>query len=174
MDFLFYFNWFDYFLCLFIGTFIILGIVKGFYQEFISVSIWTITICIAWVFRDLPNYFISSIVSNKEMQEMFSFLLIFIIVFLFFRVIGKALIKGINAMSKSPIDRFLGGFMGFAKGSLISITFFLIGDQYILKTDWFLSAYLSENIYSSTEFVISLVGSVPLEDLEKIKLENNK
>ena len=40
MDFLLYFNLFDYLISLFVITFTVLGIVKGFYQEFISIGIW--------------------------------------------------------------------------------------------------------------------------------------
>ena len=81
MDFLLYFNLFDYLISLFVITFTVLGIVKGFYQEFISIGIWITSIAVAWIFRYFPQDFISGIIADEEMQEMFSFLLIFIIVF---------------------------------------------------------------------------------------------
>ena len=173
MDFLLYFNWFDFLVSLFLGTFVVLGIVKGFYQEFISIGIWISSIVVAWIFRDYPNNFISSIIADKEMQELFSFLLIFIIVFLFFRIIGKALIKGINSMQKSAMDRLLGSFVGFAKGSIFIITVFLLSDEYIMQKGWWKSSYLSDQIYSSAELVGSFVGRVPYQDLKEIKVENN-
>ena len=125
MDFLLYFNLFDYLISLFVITFTILGIVRGFYQEFISMGIWITSIVVAWIFRYFPQDFISGIIVDEEMQEMFSFLLIFIIVFIFFRIIGKAIIKGINSMQKSIMDRMLGSFVGFSKGFLFIITIYL-------------------------------------------------
>ena len=171
MDFLLYFNWFDFLISLIAGTFVVLGIVKGFYQEFISVAIWIVSIIVAWFFRDYPNDFISSIIADREMQEMFSFLLIFIIIFIFFRVIGKALIKGINSMQKSAMDRILGSIIGFFKGSLIIITVFLLSDEYIMEKSWWKSSYLSDQIYDSAELLGGLVGKVPYQEIKDINVK---
>ena len=68
MDFLFYFNSFDFLISLFLVTFTILGIVKGFYQEFISIGIWIASIIVAWIFRYFPHEYIEGIISDKDMQ----------------------------------------------------------------------------------------------------------
>ena len=147
MDFLLYFNTFDFLVSMFIVGFTCLGTVKGFYQEFVSIGIWVGSIIVAWIFRYFPQEFVSGIIADKEMQEWFSFLLIFIFVFLFFRIIGQALIKGINSMQKSAVDRILGSFVGFFKGFLIMVTVFLLGDEYIMSQSWWKNSYLSEDIY---------------------------
>ena len=105
------------------------------------------------------------------MQEMFSFLLIFIIVFIFFRVIGKAIIKGINSMHKSAMDRILGSFIGFAKGFLLTITIFLLSDEYIMSNNWWKTSYLADNIYASAEVIGSFVGKVPFNDIKEIQVD---
>ena len=171
MDFLLYFNSFDFIISLFLITFTILGIVKGFYQEFISIGIWISSIIVAWIFRYFPQDFISGIIADREMQEMFSFLLIFIIVFIFFRVIGKAIIKGINSMHKSAMDRILGSFIGFAKGFLLTITIFLLSDEYIMSNNWWKTSYLADNIYASAEVIGSFVGKVPFNDIKEIQVD---
>ena len=171
MDFLLYFNTFDFLISLFIIGFTCLGIVKGFYQEFISIGIWVASIVVAWIFRYFPQDFVSGIIADKEMQEWLSFLLIFIFVFLFFRIIGQALIKGINSMQKSAVDRILGSFVGFSKGFLIMITLFLLGDEYIMSQFWWKDSYLSEDIYYFAELVGSLVGQVPFEEIKDIQLD---
>ena len=171
MDFLFYFNSFDFLITLFLVIFTILGIVKGFYQEFISIGIWIVSIIVAWIFRYFPQEFIEGIISDKEMQEMFSFLLIFIIAFIFFRIIGKAIIKGINSMQKSAMDRILGSFIGFSKGFLLTITIFLLSDEYIMSKSWWKSSYLADNIYESAELLGGLVGKVPYKEIKEIQVD---
>ena len=171
MDFLLYFNSFDFLISLFLIAFTILGIVKGFYQEFISIGIWIASIIVAWVFRYFPQDFISGIIADREMQEMFSFLLIFIIVFIFFRVIGKAVIKGINSMQKSAMDRILGSLIGFAKGFLLTITIFLLSGEYIMSKNWWKSSYLADNIYESAEIMGSFVGKVPYKEIKEIQVD---
>lgn len=171
MDFLLYFNLFDYLISLFVITFTVLGIVKGFYQEFISIGIWIASIVVAWIFRYFPQDFISGIIADEEMQEMFSFLLIFIIVFIFFRIIGKAIIKGINSMQKSIMDRMLGSFIGFSKGFLFTITIFLVSDEYIMSQNWWKTSYLADNIYESAETIGTLVGKVPYKEIKDIQVD---
>ena len=170
MDFLLYFNTFDFLISLFLVAFTILGIVKGFYQEFISIGIWIASIIVAWVFRYFPQDFVSGIIADKEMQEWFSFLLIFIFVFIFFRIIGQALIKGINSMQKSAVDRILGSLVGFSKGFLIMTTIFLLGDEYIMEQSWWEISYLSDGIYYSAELIGNLVGQVPFEEIKDIQI----
>ena len=101
---------------------------------------------------------------------MFSFLLIFIIVFIFFRVIGKAIIKGINSMQKSAMDRILGSLIGFTKGFLLTITIFLVSDEYIMSKNWWKSSYLADNIYESAEIMGSFVGEVPFKEIKEIQV----
>ncbi len=171
MDFLLYFNTFDFLVSMFIVGFTCLGIVKGFYQEFVSIGIWVGSIIVAWIFRYFPQEFVSGIIADKEMQEWFSFLLIFIFVFLFFRIIGQALIKGINSMQKSAVDRILGSFVGFFKGFFIMVTVFLLGDEYIMSQSWWKNSYLSEDIYFYAELVGSFIGQVPLEEIKDIQID---
>ena len=121
--------------------------------------------------RYFPQEFIEGIISDKEMQEMFSFLLIFIIVFIFFRIIGKAIIKGINSMQKSAMDRILGSFIGFSKGFLLTITIFLLSDEYIMSKSWWKSSYLADNIYESAELLGGLVGKVPYKEIKEIQVD---
>ena len=171
MDFLLYFNTFDFLISLFIIGFTILGMVKGFYQEFISIGIWIGSIIVAWIFRYFPQDFVSEFIADKEMQEWFSFLLIFIFVFIFFRVIGQALIKGINSMQKSAVDRILGSLIGFTKGFLIMTTAFFLGDEYIMEQSWWENSYLSDGLYYSAELIGNLVGQVPFDELKDIQID---
>ena len=171
MDFLLYFNSFDFLISLFLIAFTILGIVKGFYQEFISIGIWIASIIVAWAFRYFPQDFVSGIIADRGIQEIFSFLFIFIIIFIFFRVIGKAIIKGINSMQKSAMDRILGGFIGFAKGFILTITIFLLSDEYIMSNDFWKSSYLADNIYESAEVIGSFIGKVPYKEIREIQVD---
>jgi uncharacterized membrane protein required for colicin V production len=75
-------------------------------------------------------------------------------------------------MQKSAMDRILGSLIGFFKGSLIIITVFLLSDEYIMQKSWWKSSYLSDQIYDSAEFLGSLVGKVPYQEIKDIKVND--
>ena len=81
-------------------------------------------------------------------------------------------------MQKSAMDRILGSFIGFTKGFLLTITIFLVSDEYIMSKNWWKTSYLADNIYESAEIIGTLVGKVPYKEIKEIQvdeklLENN-
>jgi uncharacterized membrane protein required for colicin V production len=74
-------------------------------------------------------------------------------------------------MHKSVMDRILGSFIGFAKGFLLTITIFLLSDEYIMSNNWWKTSYLADNIYASAEVIGSFVGKVPFNDIKEIQVD---
>ena len=74
-------------------------------------------------------------------------------------------------MHKSAMDRILGGFIGFAKGFILTITIFLLSDEYIMSNDFWKSSYLADNIYESAEVIGSFIGKVPYKEIREIQVD---
>ena len=61
--------------------------------------------------------------NDKEIKSIFSFVSIFIVLLIIFRITGKAIMKGMNSMQKGLLDRIFGGLFG---GFLFLIKLFLM------------------------------------------------
>ena len=109
MDFLLYLNTFDFFILLIFFSSLLIGISRGLYIEIISNAIWISAILIAWFFRYYPMEIFDNFTNDKEIKSIFSFVSIFIVLLIIFRITGKAIMKGMNSMQKGLLDRIFGG-----------------------------------------------------------------
>tara|TARA_B100000579_G_scaffold155467_1_gene126489 strand:+ start:18 stop:560 length:543 start_codon:yes stop_codon:yes gene_type:complete len=176
MDFLLYLNtWLDYLVLLILITSVLIGFSRGLYMEIISNAIWIGALAVAWIFRFYPMDIFKNLTDDKEMRSIFSFVSIFIVLWIVFRIIGKALIRGISTVQKGVLDRIFGATFGALRGALIIIVVFLVGETYIMQQQWWTDSYMSDYILSAADYVGSLVGRVPLEDLnaEELNLQED-
>ena len=121
MDFFLYLNSFDFLVLIVFFSSLLIGISRGLYLEMISNAIWIGAILIAWFFRYYPMEIFDNFTNDKEVKSIFSFVSIFVILLIVFRITGKAIMKGMNSMQKGLLDRIFGGFFGGFRGSLIII-----------------------------------------------------
>ena len=175
MDFLLYLNTFDFFILLIFFSSLLIGISRGLYIEIISNAIWISAILIAWFFRYYPMEIFDNFTNDKEIKSIFSFVSIFIVLLIIFRITGKAIMKGMNSMQKGILDRIFGGLFGGFRGSVIIIVMFLVGDTYIMRQTWWKDSYMSDYILTGADHLGSFVGKVPYKEInsEDLDLEKN-
>ena len=175
MDILLYLNVFDFFVLLIFFSSFLIGVSRGLYIEIISSAVWVGALLIAWFFRYYPMEIFDNFTKDKEVKSIFSFVSIFLVLLIVFRITGKAIMKGMNSMQKGLLDRIFGGMFGGFRGSILIIVMFLVGDTYIMRQTWWKDSYMSEYILTGADYLGSFVGKLPYEDInsEDLDLENN-
>ena len=105
MNFFLYLNSFDFFVLIIFFSSLLIGLSRGLYIEIISNAIWISAILLAWFFRYYPMEIFDNFTNDKEIKSIFSFVSIFIVLLIVFRITGKAIMKGMNSMQKGLLDR---------------------------------------------------------------------
>ncbi len=172
MEFLFLLNTFDYFILLIFFSSLLVGISRGLYIEIISNGIWVSAIFIAAFFRYEFIYIFNNFTDDEEIKSIFSFVSIFIVLFIIFRITGKAIMKGMNSMQKGLIDRIFGGLFGSFRGSIIVIVMFLVGDAYIMQQTWWKDSYMSDYILTGADYLASFLDEEPYKELKEFNSED--
>ena len=111
---------------------------------------------------------------SKEIKSIFSFVSIFVVLLIVFRITGKAIMKGMNSMQKGLLDRIFGSFFGGLRGSVIIIMLFLVGETYIMRQTWWKDSYMSDYILTGADHLGSFIGRVPYEEINAEDLEIDK
>ena len=174
MNFLFYLNSFDFFILIIFFSSLLIGLSRGLYIEIISNAIWISAILLAWFFRYYPMEIFDNFTSDKEIKSIFSFVSIFVVLLIVFRITGKAIMKGMNSMQKGLLDRIFGSFFGGLRGSVIIIMLFLVGETYIMRQTWWKDSYMSDYILTGADRLGSFIGRVPYEEINAEDLEIDK
>lgn len=175
MDILLYLNAFDFLVLIVFFSSLLIGISRGLYIEIISNAIWVSAILIAWFFRYYPMEIFDNFTNDKEIKSIFSFVSIFVILLIIFRITGKAIMKGMNSMQKGLLDRIFGGLFGGFRGTVIILVMFLVGDAYIMRQTWWKDSYMSDYILTGADQLGSFIGKVPYREInsEDLDLEKN-
>lgn len=173
MDFLFYFNWFDYLISFVLGIYLLLGFLKGLFKEAKSIATLTLSVFFAWAFRDYSESFLNILIKVENLNDIFSFLLMFLPIYLVISLLIKLFFKGINFFNSGFLDKFLGSLIGFLKGGLIIIIVFLLSNEYIIYQSWWEKSYLSEQILFLADLIKSSVDLISYEEIKDIKINKN-
>mgnify|MGYP005653284815 FL=1 len=174
MNFFLYLNFFDFFVLIIFFSSLLIGLSRGLYIEIISNAIWISAILLAWFFRYYPMEIFDNFTNDKEIKSIFSFVSIFIVLLIVFRITGKAIMKGMNSMQKGLLDRIFGSFFGGLRGALIIIMMFLVGETYIITQTWWKDSYMSDYILTGADHLGSFIGRVPYEEINVEELNINE
>ena len=114
----------------------LVGFVRGFVREALSLTTWVAAILLAFVFSEELAAKIPFNIPNDLVRLSVSFLLIFVGVLILGSLINHLFNKGINAIGLGGLDRVLGGAFGVIRGSLVvTLIVLLLGLGLIPFTD---------------------------------------
>jgi membrane protein required for colicin V production len=108
---------------------IVVGIMRGFVKEAISITSLLIAIWTALHFGHAVGGISEGWLSSAELQVWFGRILIFIVILAIGGLLGWSLSKIIRMSALSGTDRMLGSFFGFCRG-IVLIAVFIIGGQF--------------------------------------------
>ncbi len=112
------------------------GAFRGMIQEIISLAALFISLLLAAVYYPDAAHWIRSRSSLDESSTLIAYAFIFIISFILFKLLQKAVVSMMNESSMESTDRLLGFFFGLLEGVLICfLLVYLINFQHILNLD---------------------------------------
>ena len=107
---------------------VVVGIVRGFVKEAISITALLFAIWAALNLGPGVGEISDSWLSSKELQTWFGRILVFVLILAVGGLIGWGLAKLVRLSVLSGIDRLVGGFFGAARGVLFVALFILAGE----------------------------------------------
>ena len=115
----------DMLVLLLMGGALVLGLIRGFITEILSLASWVAAIAALKLLHEPVTNALTGMVGTRAGAAVLGFALVFGIVF----VAGKLLARQIGGRTKSsvigPIDRFLGGGFGAVKGLILATLIYL-------------------------------------------------
>lgn len=97
----------------------LVGFVRGFVREAISLTTWVAAIALGYYFKDTVSANLPFNITNDLARIGISFLLIFIGVIVLGSLVNFLLTKAISAIGLGAVDRVFGGAFGVLRGALI-------------------------------------------------------
>ena len=107
---------------------VIIGVVRGFVKEAISITALLLAIWAALNLGPGVGEISESWLSSKELQTWFGRILVFVLILAIGGLIGWGLAKLVRLSVLSGIDRLIGGFFGAARGVLFVALFILAAE----------------------------------------------
>jgi len=123
----------------------VLVTVKGFIAEFFSKAAVLIGAAGAIVFYGKLSPYVAKLVSGKTLPSVIAFLALFLILYLFVKVIQQLAGSAFESETMTNLDRALGFFLGLAEG-IIVVAIILIA---IRMQPWFdISSFISKSFFA--------------------------
>ena len=122
----------DIFVLLALGGGALVGFVRGFVHELLSLFAWVAAVAMLKLFHTQLHEGLTEAVGTSAGAAVLAFVLLFLPVFILVKLLARNLGKKSRSSSLGPIDRVLGGGFGLLKGLLAATLFFLLAN---LATD---------------------------------------
>ena len=133
---------------------VIVGIVRGFVKESISIAALLIAIWAALYFGPAVGNVSSSWLSSEALQMWFGRVLVFAIILSVGGLLGWGISRLVRMSVLSGMDRLLGSLFGAARGVLL-LAVFIIGGQFagFDNDDWWLNSRLIPHVEVVAEWI---------------------
>jgi membrane protein required for colicin V production len=126
---------------------VVVGLMRGFVKEAISIAALLIAIWAALYFGPAVGDVSSSWLSSEELQMWFGRILVFAIILSLGGLLGWGISKLVRMSVLSGMDRFFGSLFGAVRGVLL-LAVFIIGGQFagFDNDDWWLHSRLIPHV----------------------------
>ena len=122
----------DIFVILALGGGALVGFVRGFVHELLSLFAWVAAVAMLKLFHTQLQEGLTPLVGTSAGAAVLAFALLFLPAFILVKLLARRLGKRSRASLLGPIDRVLGSGFGLLKGLLAATLFFLLAN---LATD---------------------------------------
>lgn len=123
----------DVFVILLLGGGALVGFVRGFVHEVMSLFAWLVGIAMIKLFHpQLSSGLAGSFGSSSAAAAVLAFAILFLPSFVLVKLLARSLGRKSRSSVLGPVDRVLGGGFGFLKGLIGATLFFLVAN---LATD---------------------------------------
>ncbi len=134
---------------------VLIGVVRGFVKEAISITALLLAIWAALTFGPSVGEVSDSWISSKELQTWFGRIVVFTLILAVGGLIGWGISKLVRLSLLSGIDRLAGGFFGAARGVLFVAVFILTGEYAGFSNDsWWQKSRLIPHFQVVAEWIM--------------------
>ncbi len=137
---------------------LLIGMLRGFFRETLSLVSWVLAFWAAFVFAEPGAQYFVSYISNPSLRVVASFVSLFILTLLVATLISYMIYKLFFVSGLSGIDRMLGALFGIARGvALIAIVALFARLTALPQKQWWLESTLMEHLMPVTETIRNIL-----------------
>ena len=149
----------DYLLIAAILISAIVGALRGFLREAVSLGTWIVGLFVAWHFSDLIEPHLGGLLGDSQVRPWAARIIILVLVLLLGAALGALLAHVVRLSIFSGMDRLLGFAFGLLRGFLVLGVFVILGQLLRLSGEsWWRSSLLIPYGESVANGLRSLVG----------------
>ena len=108
----------------------LIGVLRGFIRELLSLVAWAIALYAAWMFAEVGATYLEPYISQSVLRVISAFTAIFIVTLIVASILGFLLYKLFSIAGISGLDRSLGLVFGIARGVVI-VSILILGSVYM-------------------------------------------
>lgn len=140
-----HFNSLDYIILAILFISVVIGLIRGFVREIISLITWLVAFVAALKFSPwVATHWLHTAISHVMTRYIVSGLIIFLAILILGAIVNKLVHLFISATGFGFFDRLLGLVFGAARGTLcVTIMLLLIGTSDYRNTDWMKNSALA-------------------------------
>src|SRR5690349_5037406 len=112
-------NWADWFIIAVLLVSALVGVMRGFVRECVSLAVWFVAIVVAMSFSDRASVMLTEYISTGSLRYVVAFAALFIVTMILGNLLGYVLGAMVKGIGLSGPDRLLGVGFGLARGLII-------------------------------------------------------
>jgi membrane protein required for colicin V production len=120
-------NWVDYFFIAIIGISVIVGLLRGFTREALSLAGWIVAIWITVTYADKLQALLVPHVSSPTMRLALAVIILFLLTMIVAAMLSYLFLQLIEMSGLSGTDRLIGVVFGFLRGYAVIVGLVLLG-----------------------------------------------
>ena len=141
-----------------IGISFLIGLVRGFVRETLSLITWAVALWAAFTFADRFTQHFEQFLSDPTLRLIASFIVVFIITLVLLSLIGFFLSSVFESTGLTGIDRSLGGVFGILRGAIIvAVLIILAGFTGFPNEPWWQESVLIDHFKPLVIFIHDLI-----------------
>ena len=148
---------------------VLVGLIRGFTKELMSIAAWVISIYLAFNFYQPADTYFSKYINNELASNLAGGAAIFIVTLFVLSMIGYLISKAVSASGVKGTDRVLGSVLGFARGVLIVGFLIVIASIFNVENR---PTWKESKLIKHFEPIASTINSVLPEKFKVTKVAN--
>ena len=136
-------NWLDYSILGIIAVSIVIGLVRGFIREALSIVSWIAAFWVGFTFSGELSSMMKSYITSDQLRIVIAFFILFAIVLILGALVNFILSQFVKKTGLSGTDRMLGLIFGIGRGVLLIAVILLVASATTMpKASWWKESVL--------------------------------